>query len=110
MGLPEEHKLEFNGAFIVSREFMSAYTKDIAEYASKKAIEAYRIEQAKKEKLSVPEIAREQGCTPPTVISWISPGLKKGKIKLKATRKGTRSYLVSRFDLDSFLTKKNKEL
>jgi transposase len=101
------HVTEIGNTLVVSKEFFSSYTHQVAELASQKAIEQYRIERSKDEKVTVSEVAKQEKCTPPTVIEWINRGVKKGKIKLKASRKGTRDYIISRYDLNQFLEAKN---
>ena len=99
----QQHKAEIGNTIVMSKDFLAAYTSRVAEVASREAIEQYRIERSKDETLSVSEVAKLRKCSPPTVISWINNGIKKGKIKLKAYKKGSRDYVIRRYDLDIFL-------
>lgn len=98
------HITEIGNAIVMSREFLTAYTNDVAVLASKAATEQYRLERSKDEKLTVPDIAKQEKCSNNTVKNWIKTGI--NKVKLKASRKGTRDYIVTRYDLNQFLVSK----
>ena len=100
------HFTEISDVIVVSKEFMNQYTRSVAELASIKAIEEYRTQKSKDEKLTVSDISKQEKCNPSTVISWINKGVKKGKIKLKAYRKGTSQYIITRYDLNNFINQK----
>lgn len=106
--MESRHVAEMNNVLVMSREFVDALAKQIAEVASAKAIEHYRTEREQNEKLTIPEIALQEKCSRPTVIGWICRGIKKGKIKLPAAKKGKREYVVTRYDLNRFLETKKQ--
>lgn len=98
---------------IISRDIFEAYTRQVAEFASKTAIEEYRKAQEvenenkkKKEFLSAKEVSRIMKVSVPTVINWITRGINQGRIKLQASRKNKRDYQVTRFDLEEFRDRK----
>ncbi len=101
-----DHLTEIGGAVVMSKEFFAKYTTDVTQLAAKTAIEQYKIEASKDEKLTVTEIAKQEKCSRPTVIEWINTGIKKGKLKLLASKKNGRDYIITRFDLNRFLEAK----
>jgi len=100
------HITEIGDAVVMSQEFFNKYTTDVTKLAAEAAIKQYKIEASKDEKLTIAQIAEQEKCTRPTVIDWINKGIKNGRLKLVASKKNGRDYIISRFHLNQFLSEK----
>ena len=69
-------------------------------------IDSKKKKEKLEEKLTTTEVASEERVSSKTVLNWIKEGIKGGKIKLKATKKGVKEYQIKRKDLKFFLEQK----
>ncbi len=96
---------------LISNEVLQKYTELVVELSVATAMKELRKEnelKKEKQKLTVKQVAEEENISNQTVVNWITKGIKKGKIKLKAERKGERVYLIVRKDLQEFNRKKKE--
>ena len=73
-------------------------------------IDSRKKKEKLEEKLTTSEVASEERVSSKTVLNWIKEGIKGGKIKLKATKKGLKDYQIKRKDLKFFLEQKQRGL
>ncbi len=93
------------GGVFMPNDIFQQYTKFVAETATKATYNLIREEEKRaklNEKISTRQAAKEENVSVTTVLSWINDGLKDGKIKLKATKKGKRDLQILRSDLEKF--------
>lgn len=102
--------LQGSDLVVLTKDFLKEYTNQVTQLACDKALEKYKQEKDKNEKLTITNISAQEKCTPFTVRRWIEKGVKIGSetVKLKGARSGEKKYTVTRYDLNQFLLKKRK--
>ncbi|UBZ15341.1 helix-turn-helix domain-containing protein [Flagellimonas marinaquae] len=84
-------------------DYMDKLMEKVAMVAADAAVEKYKEEMMRDEKLSSKDASIKIGVSKVTLIRYITNGKKIGgrDYKLKATKTG-RDYIISRFDLEKF--------
>ena len=84
-------------------DYMDKLMEKVAIVAADAAVEKYKEEMMKDEKLNSKNASNKIGVSKVTIIRYITNGKKIGgrTVKLKATKTG-RDYIISRLDLEKF--------
>ncbi|WP_159076391.1 hypothetical protein [Flagellimonas amoyensis] len=84
-------------------DYMDKLMEKVTRLAADAAVEKYKEEMMKDEKLTCNSASRKIGVSKATIIRYITNGKKVGgrTVRLKATRTG-RDYIISRLDLEEF--------
>lgn len=84
-------------------DYMDKLMDKVATVAANAAVEKYKEEMMKDEKLNSKDASNNIGVSKATTIRYITNGKKIGgrTIKLRATKTG-RDYIISRLDLEKF--------
>ncbi|MHA7829449.1 MAG: helix-turn-helix domain-containing protein [Flagellimonas sp.] len=84
-------------------DYMDKLIEKVAMMAADAAVEKYKEEKMRDEKLGTKQASEILGVSKVTLIRYITNGKKVGgkTIKLKATKTG-RDYIISRLDLEKF--------
>lgn len=87
-------------------DFMDKLMEKVTGLAADAAVEKYKEEMMKDEKLTCKSASKKLGVSKATIIRYITNGKKVGgrTVRLKATRTG-RDYIISRLDLEGFKNK-----
>ena len=87
-------------------DFMDKLMEKVSGVAADRAVEKYREEMMRDEKMGSKSASKKLGVSKATIIRYITNGKKIGgrTMKLKATRTG-RDYIISRLDLEEFKNK-----